>query len=146
MHPVATNRLLIQHITQIERRVTECGWRIKVHGTVVLVEMTHRPSGELYRLAIVADEYPLVPVAVHFLPVPPRTAEAKWPYDGNFVFRTQVPRPFVCIGGVRSFVPEDSEPQAPLGFDEIHVGSVLTNFDRAIHGPRYQGPVYLQLH
>lgn len=145
MHPTATHRLLLQHVKHIERHATECGWCIRVRGTVLEVELIHRPSGELYRLAMTADEYPLIPVAVHFLPVAPRGAEAKWPFDGNFVFRTQTPRPFVCLGGVRSFVPEASESQTPLGLDEIHVGSVLANLDRSIHGPRYRGPVYLRV-
>lgn len=145
MHPIATNRLLNQHLKKIEHRIDRYKWKIGIKGEVLFVEMYHRPTRELYHMAIVADEYPLVPVAVHFLPVAPRVGEAKWPFDGHFVFRTNSNPPFICLGGVRSFIPEALETTASLGMDEINIGAVLTNIDRALHDPRYSGPVYLRL-
>lgn len=145
MHPIATNLLLRHHLQRIERRIVELGWQVRLYGTVVTVEMRHRPTGEVYRLCVVADEYPLIPVALHFLPVPPRPGELKWPYDGNFVFRTNAPRPFVCLSGVRTFVPDPTATVTYLAIDEIHIGAVLTNLDRALHDSRYQGPVFLPI-
>jgi hypothetical protein len=145
MHPIATNLLLRYHLQRVERRIAELGWRVRLNGTVVTVEIRHRLSGEVYRLSVVADEYPLIPVAIHFLPVPPRVGESKWPYDGNFVFRTNAPRPFVCLSGVRSFVPDLTATITHLADDEIHIGAVLTNLDRALHDSRYHGPVFLPI-
>lgn len=145
MHPLATDRFLAAHLSRIAKRADELGWRIEQHGTVLTIQMVHRPTGEIYRLTVMAEEYPLLPVAVDFLPVPEAPNMAKWPDDGNFVLRTASPRPFVCLSGIRSFTPDAAETAIGVGMEEIHVGAVLTNLDKAIHDARYRGPVYLPM-
>jgi hypothetical protein len=132
-------------LRKLDQRIRAAGWTINLTGVNLTVDMVQRATGEVFRLAIVADEYPLMPVAVHFLPALQRPAEAKWPFDGNYVFRTNGSRPFVCLSGIRSFVPDSTDALKYLGTEEIHIGAVLGNLDKALNDPRCTGAVYLPL-
>ncbi len=145
MHPDATNGLLVQHLAAVRGRAEALGWVTRVVETRLTVDMRQSKTGETYRLLVLGDDYPLVPVAVQFLPLPPRLAEAKWPFDGNRVFRTEAPRPFVCLSGVRSYVPESAEPDMQLGLDDLHVGAVLTRLQQAIDSDWCSGAIYVRL-
>lgn len=137
MDPYASEQFLTRDLGRLSRRIAREGWRVRQDGLVVEALLPRRSSNEHFRLLLICRQYPRQPMVAAFLP---ETGTAgKWPLDGEYVFRSNSPVPFICLPGLSSYSPEEGVTANPYSREDLRIGAVLGRIADALNEGRCAG-------
>ncbi|PLR75279.1 hypothetical protein CU633_21970 [Bacillus sp. V3-13] len=140
MDKLASEKFIERDLKKVDRRIKECDWSINQKGIYVTCLFQHKETRENFSLFLSCDGYPRHPIKATFMPCSPIVYPAtKWPFDGDHVFRTSSPFPFICLPGLTTYIPEKERAPHPFSLRDINIGNVITRIYQAIHTDHYNG-------
>lgn len=129
MEPDVSVKFLERDIAGIMERMKRCGWQIVQEGVFVKVILQQNRTGKMFRLLLFCHGYPRRLISAEFLPEPFQPDRILWPDDKERMFRIRTSgtgNPFICMAGLKTYIPEDSESTVPYSMADIHIANIIT--------------------
>ena len=130
-------KFLERDIAGILQRIERNGWQITQEGLFVKAILPQTSTGKWFKLLLFCHGYPRSLINAEFLPESTVPVKIVWPDDNEHMFRirTSTGNPFICMAGLKSYIPEDIESTVPYSMADIHVANIITRIAERINDP-----------
>ena len=136
MEPFASIQFISRDLEKIHERIGREGWTIEQRGLFVKVILPQKHSRKFFNLLLYCYGYPRHPIDANFMPDPLHTNTVLWPYDNEGMFRISTSLnkiPFICMGGLKSYSPEEDSPSTPYMPSDINIANIITRIYQKIN-------------
>lgn len=138
MEPAASIRFLERDLKKLADRASRHKWQLKQEGIFVKALLPQSHTSKIFRLLLFCYGYPRHLISAEFMPEPFQPGIILWPNDNEQMFRIHSSGnkiPFICMAGLKTYIPENDETTVPYSMADIHVANIITRIAQKIESP-----------